>query len=1562
MANFSRNFVAGRMNKTFDERVVPEGEYIDAMNVRMGSTEKSEAGVIENTNGNLPLTALEYGGTGLSSFARCIGAIEDSARETIYWFVHDPKFTSVTGKLDLIVSFNVVTQVIIYHIISIDNGTGVDTTLNFNEQYLITGVNLIEDLLYWTDDYNPPRFINIKTGYANPDGAGIDYNGQPDLLYETIQVIKKPPTAAPTINLIELSDQSNFLEDRFICFAYRYRYADSQYSATSQWTEPAFFPKLFDFNPESYLNEGMENKYNGVNIFFNTGGPLVVGIDLLFKEATSNIIKVIEKFDKQNVGWADNTVQSYLFSNSKIYTILPESELLRLYDNVPRLAKAQTIMGNRLMYGNYVDGYDLVDSSGLPVRFDYTAALISEQFNISVLTTTTTSGSYTIETPLVVPSSILEIDLGNIDLKDGYVLNMNVTFRAVDNTLAPISQINNFAIDFFFPLSKDYSSVYDLATSPEFKLFIGTAANIKPVYSPIPGIDTSCDGFTVTDKINCLYDGLLFIPLSSIYLKYECGIDAPNEPIKIIANPSSNVIGLQFLATRYSLIPAFTSDIYAYYQIVDSSALMGYGAVTQSLHSNRDYEIGIVYMDEFGRSTPANVSQFNNVHVPCEDSILRNSITVTIPPTQVAPYWATRYKFVCKSDQHGYETIYSNIWFLNTTDQNTYFLLQGENARKIEAGDRLIVKSDSNGATASCVYATVLDKQAYASGDIQQSPDNPAGVYMSINSKSFNTEKEEDAVVAPGKIEGFANSPTGGACPFVVYPFNVQGSDPLQPTWTHIDYNVPAGSVIQMNIEIERKNASLTSGCDQQKYIYDKTFISTSDYANMEDWFFGDNIDQTINDWNSSLGSATSVYVSIPYIFPPSLPCTSSDIYWSITRNNTTNELSLFIGGLENCPVGVFPFIPGKKSTVSVNVAVFRATDIIILETEPTDTLPDVFFENELSYPIDANGNHLSNGGFGDQSQDIALGVPGIIQTGFFNCFSFGNGAESYKIRDSLVGRDFNLGNRVTTVAAQDYKESRRFADITYSGVYNPETNVNKLNEFNFALLNYKNLELSFGAVYILDGRETDVLVLQEDRVSYVLAGKNLLSDAAAGGAITSVPEVLGTQIARTEKYGISFNPESYIQWGYDRFFTDAKRGAVLQLKGNSYSNEQIVVISEQNMRTWFRDEFIETFNTQKLGGFDPYMNEYVLTMNDRKLPQKIECSKCGITQTFTFAQGEKVTSTTDYCVNLGLAIGDVIVEWNVISIDPTSEFEVTATYDGTPYTSGAQTSAGSLSFFKNTQSPNNVDIALKVKGNAVISMTVRCPEEEPMTLVEVVWTNNSDAGLATLKQFNYVNGTYTSPLQSNFFIFASGTGNPLVSYYLVTNGFEGQGPIPVAGSTMTLRINETFPWATFVFDPLSDKFRYARTSTLYGNNDIDMQALLAASTIATPITTPLAGVYAADFTVPPSTSGQYLYIIWDLRQQYGAQLCYGETIEEVCCECIPCTEECSSYMFLNPVEAIGNATVEFPLGTCFSPETFTQVIEPGESFSFCLQNIKDNYIIMDGNPVVYMESCYCGV
>jgi hypothetical protein len=114
--------------------------------------------------------------------------------------------------------------------------------------------------------------------------------------------------------------------------------------------------------------------------------------------------------------------------------------------------------------------------------------------------------------------------------------------------------------------------------------------------------------------------------------------------------------------------------------------------------------------------------------------------------------------------------------------------------------------------------------------------------------------------------------------------------------------------------------------------------------------------------------------------------------------------------------------------------------------------------------------------------------------------------------------------------------------------------------------------------------------------------GKNLFSDASAGGAIYSTPEVLGKQVPRVEEFGISNNPESFAAYGFDTFFTDAKRGVVVNLKGGSGPGDQLNIISSLGMRSWFRDQFLGKINKIHLGCFDPYMNEYVLTMTDDEL------------------------------------------------------------------------------------------------------------------------------------------------------------------------------------------------------------------------------------------------------------------------------------------------------------------------------------------------------------------------
>ena len=96
MAKINRSFIKGVMNKSVDERLLPAGEYVDAQNVRVGSTEDSEIGSLENSKGNTKLTDISYSGQPLSGEALCIGVYEDGANETIYWFVNDVGFGTLS--------------------------------------------------------------------------------------------------------------------------------------------------------------------------------------------------------------------------------------------------------------------------------------------------------------------------------------------------------------------------------------------------------------------------------------------------------------------------------------------------------------------------------------------------------------------------------------------------------------------------------------------------------------------------------------------------------------------------------------------------------------------------------------------------------------------------------------------------------------------------------------------------------------------------------------------------------------------------------------------------------------------------------------------------------------------------------------------------------------------------------------------------------------------------------------------------------------------------------------------------------------------------------------------------------------------------------------------------------------------------------------------------------------------------------------------------------------------------------------------------------------------------
>jgi len=1543
MAKDLRTFTKGKMNKELDERLVPDGEYTDALNIRVGSTEEDEMGVIETTLGNTQLTTLQVQNTPLSTSARCIGALEDGSTETLYWFVHDPAFaaSSNTGKLDLIVSFNTSTQVTTYHVISMDDGGGVKTTLNFSPKYLITGVSLIDDLLFFTDDYNPPRRINVTRTYGEPTSGDVDTITPDELL-----VIKRAPVTSPLVNSSFNSNiSSTFMEERFICFAYRWRYDDNEYSATSQFSTPVFTPKSFDFTPKSYLNEGFVNKHNNATITYNTGGSLVKGIDILFKEANDSTIKVIEKLDKAKLGLPDNNDLTFNFSDSKIFTILPNSEILRLYDNVPLLAQAQTLMGNRLMYGNYLEGYDLIDSSGNSTQLNYICTLKESTLSQENLPPANVSGgavTYTLPQSVTGGSSQTVTDAGQIidltpfcvdgqgnsRLTAGSVMEFEFQIYVESGSpqevgpgpfpsqVPPGTSGSPQTITATFILNANYNTLADWMGSANFQNQVGTLTNILPVYDG-GGASTSCDGGTLTDSYNCGREQQLgSFTLVTTGITSATTIAQP-EPVSF-AQTAGNNCQVVFPGLRYTDNPASpASDSFFFYRFDTAATKVTFfpAGTAESLHSNRGYEVGIMYMDEYNRSTTALVSNNNAVHVPCSASDTKNQIRVEIPTSQKPPAWATRYKFGIKPDEAGYNTIYSNTFFLDSTQNRAYILLQGENPRKVEEGDRLIVKADTSGPVNECLYVTVLEKKVMQADELPGN-DGVTGTYMVISTDGLALNASpgslKDTGMVEAKAEDFFNIGTDRA-PYILLPLNDPMGNPSGGnSGPGSDYNVPAGSIVTIKLQGDRIGTG--NVCEERRIdIDDLQFTVTQNYSSLADWFAGDDIITALINEDFYTGGGGVGLVKNAGSASPSSPNDPSTISGSGSANFDTgngkddmrvpNDLDT-IGipsGLAQSEFGacVLTYPSGRKylgfrgticcgsnnnktSRLKGRITVRRAIDLLVFETLPADAQPDIFFESSVSYPI-TNGFHEGN----VQNQTAAQSA--IVDTAFYNCYTYGNGVESYKVRDSIVGKDFNLGNRVTATQGQDYKQVRRYADITYSGVYNQESNVNKTNEFNLGLLNFKPLEQRFGYVRKMAGRETDVLVLQEDKISYVLAGKNLLSDAVGGGDVTSIPEVLGTQIARTEEYGISNNPESYAEYGYDKFFTDAKRGVVIQLRGSGAQNEQLNVISDQGMSTWFRELFQVSFNKQKLGAYDPYAGEYVLSSNLANLPSEKKELPCGTSQTFNVDSGVTATATYD----LGTTTGDVVITYQFVG---TGNFnDLRFQYDGVTYTTGSQSSPTISTLTVPKPNPTPTTGILTVGGagsNGTVLITVKCPDAETLNVIQVCLTSASDAGELIHNEFSFGQGTYTSPTSSTQVTFSNSGIAPVVSQYDIFTGLKGSGFIPSGGSTVTMAGNR-FGSDTYVTQP-GTQFSFLRTNVSYANTQAGINSLLAA--IASPPAgfgglIPTSGIglpYTfGSFTNLASSTRDNLYLVYDYRQASGAtNLCYDGSKPELACCC----------------------------------------------------------------------------
>ena len=1161
MPETKNTFTGSRMDKDADSRLLERGLYRDALNFKSANSEGDHEGAGENALSNKQLTSLSLGAN-----VNTLGMFMATAIDRIYWFL-----SSDSGNFVVEYDIDSDSSAIVLH----DTRVGVLNILNFDINYLITGVNIIVNsddgtlLLCWTDGLNEPKCINIDRAKSYGEN-GFDE--------ADIRVIKAPPIFSPVINLVDsVSNEENDISERFLRFAYRYQYLDGEYSAISPFTETAFLPKTFSYDYAISSNESMVNTFNEVNINFNTGSDLVKVVEIVFKESGSSNINVIESYIKDDQGWADDASVTVDYNNNKVKQVLDESQLARIYDAVPLKAKAQEMISNRIIYGFYTENYNIEDSNGARIPID-------------------------------------------------------------------------------FSLSADNTAIVS-------------------------------------------------------------------------------------------------------------------GTPTQSMKSNRDYEIGISYLDGKGRMSTILTSINNTAVIPNPDCINQNQLKATI--VNLAPFWATNYRFFIKQTREDYDVVVPTLFYADGV--YVWIKLEGDEVNKITEGEFLYVKADTQEILGSTVQTRVLeiktqDANFLGGGELGGTyfRVKPSGyrineddfIFYEFNSYDSSSNANDNPIRSEVNViekasyygtSGLNDLTSSGTYSgtvdvrYIVRIFSTGAPDTYE--WSDddgatFDDNGAAGYAITGGAQLIQNGVQVTfaattghaasdtwivsaksatddgfGGSEGSKayaffkslesngninvddvieggaritIVYDEynettefeehSFISSRKYDNLEEWFFGDSIQAELTIAASRIWfrrGTTTQNGGAKYFTQDATADMTMIIISSGTQNNDLDQ----------------------RVKVRSTLEIFQSEQNIIFETIPTNNDSAFFFEIGRTYAIDSSGFHL---GFDGSDTDQSGIADAVLILPVFNCFSWGNGFESYKIKDLFNAKSMKTDSRPLDTI-EDYRENIRISSLTYSQPYEQTTNYNGINEFNLSKVNWKDMDDKYESVQKLFSRDTNLIVFQEDKIHNIPFAKDILFDADGNGNVKESNEVLGTEIAFSGEWGISKNPESFAFYGNQVYFTDSTRGAVLRL-----GLDGIEEISKRGMRDYFRDSFRDVKDAKKIGAYDLFNKQYVLTVDDVFTPETM-VMPCGSTIN-AYAMDEALT----FDVTIQASTGNVF--FNYVA---TGNINLTITEAGVPTDAGTITGTSSYEYNKTSSTIEVLTVTLTpIATTPNISLTIPCPIDAGVPII----------------------------------------------------------------------------------------------------------------------------------------------------------------------------------------------------------------------------------------------------
>lgn len=1328
MANIRRTFLSGRMQKDTDERILKEGDYRHAENILVLDSEGSDVGAIQNSLSNRKLTNLNLG-----SNIETLGSYSNETTKKLYWAV---KSDSGCYVIEYDAENDLVSKVLE------DTRTGTARVLDFKKENLITAIDIIEGLILINDDNIQPLCFNIERGKTyGPNGFDK----------EDIFLIKKPPRFAAKIQPTFVNNASNYLEEKFLSFSYKYKYLDGEYSALSSYSNYVFYPNKFKLDYEVLDNLGMINSYNAARITINTGDKRVTDIQCVVKSSNSNNLYIIETFNKENEGWGDNESRSFVFANDKIYIVLPENEAKRLYDNVPLKAKAQTVIGNLIVMGNFLEGYDLIDINNNKVKPTYNLSVVSTSLDGTLIPVTlSTVGAYA--------NNTININFSGLELKEGSKVTIFISLK--NNQTEGINYNDNFS----FLLNKSYADAAELAQDEDFIFFIENY--ITNVF---------LSNYTIANIPNSEFESNTTFLVES-YTTTQISIKTPELAYRVDDTP---------LDSGDNPLNTHIENIYWGFQ-PDSNVLFYEIGSVSTVKTNRSYEVGLVYMDEFNRETTVQTQLNNTILIPHELALSKNKIKISLSSNP--PAFADRYKIVIKQRKLLYHTIYATTFYIDGLFR--WIKLENDNKEKVKVGDILIFKSDTDGFVPTLTRVKILEIAAKEKEFIDGNVDtNNAevkelpGLYMKIKLPAgISMDYIPDGFI---EVNGKAQS-KGDNFDMLIGPFtdSVAG--------VNTDIPIKQGS----KIDIELHNVKYGSAGDNKDFV--KPFYATADYANFKLWY------------------DTEVSGTSPFSYPTNGVVTiDGKLYLQIH-----NELN---GNGQH------------RSYLNGSVKILAANGLIILEKEEAKSVDEeIYFSNEQTFEI-LDGKHQGN----LQNQTSLL--PAEIDLDFFNCFCQGNGAESYIIKDAFNKNYLNIDLKPSLATIEKYKAVRRHADLIFGDAYIESSNINGLNVFNAATLNFKELDKQYGSIQKLHSRDNDILVLKERKASKVMFKKKLMYNSDGSSNLTSTDETLSDEITYLGSNGIGKHPEGFAENDYQIYYPNPVKGVITRL---SIDGTTDIV---NGMSDFFRDLFRLQPNAKMLGGYDAYTNQYVFSIGDQPATLlQLNCNNEIIK--------ENQIGAFSYELKLNDLSGDVVLNYNITSGNAT----IVASFNSADFVASNVTGLGNLTFSRSSLVENIVTVTITPIGESVSYQIANvCPIGSQLKIVSIIVNDTEDVGKNITSRFKWG----SSLLYATEDIFDAVP----VSKFLVETGIEGVGKFPLNNSVFTIQsFKDTYASGEFSLAECN-RMGYLVSDTVYA--EANTNTILSAATYLdiSEINEPgYSKTNSGNFLFNRTEPDEILYLIWD--------------------------------------------------------------------------------------------------